>query len=64
MGEIAEMIIDGILCEQCGMLVDGEETGYPRLCGFCSGEEIEFPRLRLVPLKYKGKIRSFSRTKR
>lgn len=32
MGEAAEMILEGILCEQCGCLIDGKETGYPRLC--------------------------------
>ncbi|WP_193437413.1 hypothetical protein [Sporolactobacillus pectinivorans] len=35
MGEAAEMILEGILCEQCGCLIDGEETGYPRLCEDC-----------------------------
>lgn len=35
MGEIAEMVLDGLLCEQCGIFVDGEETGYPRSCEDC-----------------------------
>lgn len=35
MGEIAEMILEGILCEECGSLVDGEEVGYPRKCEDC-----------------------------
>jgi hypothetical protein len=35
MGEIADMIVEGILCEQCGMLIDGKASGYPRTCDFC-----------------------------
>jgi hypothetical protein len=35
MGEIAEMVIMGILCEGCGVLIDGETTGYPRTCDDC-----------------------------
>jgi hypothetical protein len=41
MGEIAEMIIEGILCEQCGVLVDGNISGYPRKCDDCSEQKIE-----------------------
>lgn len=32
MGEIAEAMLLGLLCECCGMLIDGEEPGYPRYC--------------------------------
>ena len=35
MGEIADAIINGLLCEQCGCLIDGEEPGYPRSCEEC-----------------------------
>ena len=35
MGEIAESIIEGILCESCGCLVDGSATGHPRKCADC-----------------------------
>jgi hypothetical protein len=38
MGEIAEIMLEGVLCEQCGCLIDGEETGYPRLCEDCARE--------------------------
>jgi hypothetical protein len=34
-GEIAEMILEGFLCEDCGSLVDGEEPGFPRKCEDC-----------------------------
>ena len=35
MGENADAILSGLLCEQCGVLIDGEEPGYPRLCDRC-----------------------------
>jgi hypothetical protein len=39
MGEIAEMILDGVLCKVCGTYIDGHETGYPRSCEDCEEEE-------------------------
>lgn len=38
MGEAAEMILEGILCQSCGGFIDGEETGYPRDCEDCEVE--------------------------
>lgn len=35
MSENVEMILEGLLCEQCGSFIDGEEPGYPRLCEDC-----------------------------
>ena len=36
MGEIAEMMLDGIMCETCGEIIDdGEEAGHPRQCAGC-----------------------------
>ena len=32
MGEIADMMIEGDLCEACGMALDGEGYGIPRYC--------------------------------
>lgn len=32
MGEIAEMMINGILCEGCGCFVSDIEVGYPQYC--------------------------------
>lgn len=32
MGEIADMMIGGDLCEGCGMALDGEGYGIPRYC--------------------------------
>jgi hypothetical protein len=36
MGDVAELILDGIICEFCGCLIDGEITGYPRKCEECT----------------------------
>lgn len=35
MGEIAEMMLDGTLCEGCGEYLDGDGDGVPRYCGGC-----------------------------
>jgi hypothetical protein len=40
MGEITEMVLDGILCESCGVYIDdGEIPGHPRRCKGCEVEE-------------------------
>ena len=36
MGEIAEMMLDGTLCERCGGIIDGTTPGFPRLCEDCN----------------------------
>jgi hypothetical protein len=36
MGEIAEMIMMGFICQQCGMPIeDGDGWGFPRCCDDC-----------------------------
>ena len=35
MGEISEMIQEGILCSECGGYVDDNESGHPRKCNLC-----------------------------
>jgi hypothetical protein len=35
MGEIAEMMLEGILCEGCGEFMGGRVPGYPRRCRSC-----------------------------
>ena len=37
MGEIADMVLEGFLCQQCGTFMD-HETGYPQTCAACAGE--------------------------
>ena len=39
MGDIADMMLDGTLCEQCGDYI-GESIGYPRVCSDCSDHNI------------------------
>lgn len=38
MGDIAEMILEGLLCDCCGSFIDGEEPGFPRSCEDCAAE--------------------------
>jgi hypothetical protein len=38
MGEVAEMMLEGILCESCGEFIDGENPGHPRECADCENE--------------------------
>lgn len=35
MGETTELILDGILCELCGVFISEEGCGYPRSCEDC-----------------------------
>lgn len=36
MGDAAELILEGIVCEQCGDLFDDDEPpGHPRSCEYC-----------------------------
>lgn len=35
MGDFAEAVGEGIFCCECGVLVDGAETGFPRQCKDC-----------------------------
>jgi len=37
MGEITEMILEGILCQGCGVYI-GDGIGYPRFCKECEEE--------------------------
>ena len=40
MGEIAEMMLDGTLCQVCGGIIDGDTPGYPRYCEDCAKDEV------------------------
>ncbi len=42
MGEIADMMLDGTMCQGCGVWMDdilngADAPGYPRFCGGCVG---------------------------
>lgn len=43
MGDHAEMILNGILCESCGAFIDQIPKGYPCYCPDCIDEEDEYP---------------------
>lgn len=43
MGEIADMMLDGTLCEGCGVALDGEAGGFPRRCADCRRETPSAP---------------------
>jgi len=36
MGEIADMILEGMLCEECGTFIDDECPDHPRKCAECA----------------------------
>lgn len=38
MGEIADLMINGDICEGCGVELGGEGDGYPRRCSGCARE--------------------------
>ncbi|USG64029.1 hypothetical protein NDK47_17925 [Brevibacillus ruminantium] len=40
LGEVAEMILSGLLCQVCGTYMDDfAEPGYPRTCEDCADEK-------------------------
>ena len=38
MGEAADDILDGMVCEACGVYIDGEAPGHPRKCEGCNAD--------------------------
>ena len=44
MGDMADMIVDGTLCQSCGCPVDnGKASGFPRDCHLCGGFSCDAP---------------------
>jgi hypothetical protein len=42
MGDIADMMLEGTLCEQCGVYLNNDRPGHPRCCADCAEDpEIE-----------------------
>lgn len=41
MGEMADAIIEGECCQQCGQFFDDEAPGHPRTCSGCGGMDDE-----------------------
>ena len=38
MGEAADDSLEGLLCQVCGSVIDGQSPGFPRECGGCERE--------------------------
>ncbi len=49
MGEIADMMLDGTLCADCGVYLDMESVGYPAYCGSCEPSDYSGPSLTDTP---------------
>lgn len=43
MGEIADMMLDGTLCERCGEYLGGGGMGFPTLCAACRRDNTSWP---------------------
>jgi hypothetical protein len=41
MGEIADAMLNGEMCEWCGIYLEGEPPGYPQLCSDCQQDELD-----------------------
>lgn len=50
MGDIADAMLDGDLCEGCGVYMPGG-AGYPQRCSDCSREAKAFPEGRSAKVK-------------
>lgn len=50
MGEIADQVIEGFLCEICTCFIDGDSPGFPRKCNECK------PKKRNKKRKSKNKV--------
>ena len=50
MGEIAEAMLNGVFCQQCGTFL-GDEVGYPRTCHGCRAPEGPRPEVKRVPYR-------------
>ena len=48
MGDIAEMIMMGFLCQRCGAFIDRDGFGIPRHCDCCKVEEEVKPKKKKI----------------
>ena len=55
MGEIAEMMLDGTLCEGCGVAMPGDAPGFPRRCRQCKKHDSQPAPDERVPCKTCGR---------
>lgn len=56
MGEIADLMIDGSICEGCGVTLPGDAPGHPRLCRHCQRDRNQPPPQTKVPCKTCGRF--------
>jgi tRNA(Ile2) C34 agmatinyltransferase TiaS len=52
MGEVADMMLDGDLCEGCGVYMGSPGDGYPRKCADCQ----DYPRRAAVDRAGQAKV--------
>lgn len=38
MGDVAELIFEGFICQHCGDYLDGDDPGHPRSCSVCENK--------------------------
>lgn len=60
MGEIAEMMLDGTLCEACGVYIDDDDVapGFPRYCSDeCAAGRGVAPEMKCIQVPQKSKRR-------
>ena len=51
MGDIADMMMNGSLCNGCGVLLQ-DANGYPQWCKDCGGDEFGIPKKKKRKKKY------------
>jgi hypothetical protein len=57
MGEIAEMMLDGTLCECCGEFIEGDGEGFPRYCSAkCAGDRGAMPTTNPIKANRKSTV--------
>ena len=54
MGEIAEMMLDGTICQVCGEFM-GDECGFPRTCTACQPRDHKTPAIAKMKCPTCGK---------
>lgn len=58
MGEIADMMLDGTLCEACGVYIEGDGEGFPRYCSeACARDRGVEPEMKCVQVQKKKRRR-------
>lgn len=40
MGDVADLIVEGFVCQHCGEYLDGDDPGHPRSCEDCDTDHL------------------------